>query len=403
MRQEENCLLALSGGGYRAMLFHVGALLRLNELGELSKLTHISSVSGGSIVAGVVAANWSELKFDDEGIAQNFRPQVVERLIRLASHTIDVPSVLVGFLPFSSAARNLELCYRRHLFGNKTLAELPSVPRFFFNATNFQTGAIWTFRKEAMGDPTLGDVSSEGVSLARAVAASSAFPPFLAPIRMKLRDAKWEKYSALNPSLRAYDDLLTRTSKIPDDKIEKFRKFIVLADGGIADNLGLVTLWGTSGELFIGDGGGSTPPQARPWRDWLRQLIRTVALIHDQPSQLRSDRAKSEFADHDEKRLGNRGRSIRRDGAYWNMRWPPESHDDVTFAQLNEEVIVELASVPTRLKAMSSITKQRLINWGYVAANRSLPYLARLWWRGGASVFDERLPFPEASIYFAGN
>lgn len=51
MDRNDKRLLALSGGGYRAMLFHVGALWRLNELGELGRLTHISSVSGGSIAA----------------------------------------------------------------------------------------------------------------------------------------------------------------------------------------------------------------------------------------------------------------------------------------------------------------------------------------------------------------
>ena len=30
---EEGVALALSGGGYRAMLFHVGAICRLNEVG----------------------------------------------------------------------------------------------------------------------------------------------------------------------------------------------------------------------------------------------------------------------------------------------------------------------------------------------------------------------------------
>ena len=52
---EEGIALALSGGGYRAMVFHLGALLRLNEVGFLSKLTRVSSVSGGSITAGALA------------------------------------------------------------------------------------------------------------------------------------------------------------------------------------------------------------------------------------------------------------------------------------------------------------------------------------------------------------
>lgn len=54
-RVEEGMALCLSGGGYRAMLFHSSVLLRLNDLAILSKLQRISSVSGGSITSGVLA------------------------------------------------------------------------------------------------------------------------------------------------------------------------------------------------------------------------------------------------------------------------------------------------------------------------------------------------------------
>src|SRR5260370_11456881 len=63
--------LSLSGGGYRAMVFHVGALWRLNEVGLLGKLKRISSVSGGSITAGVLALCWKEL----QGACNPFRRQ----------------------------------------------------------------------------------------------------------------------------------------------------------------------------------------------------------------------------------------------------------------------------------------------------------------------------------------
>ena len=53
--------LCMSGGGYRAMLFHLGSLWRLNELHYLSKLDMVSSVSGGSITNGALAMNWSKL------------------------------------------------------------------------------------------------------------------------------------------------------------------------------------------------------------------------------------------------------------------------------------------------------------------------------------------------------
>src|SRR5258705_9895376 len=69
--------LCLSGGGYRAMVFHIGSLLRLNEAGFLPRIDRISSVSGGSITAAVLGMNWSQLLFDARGVATNFEELVV--------------------------------------------------------------------------------------------------------------------------------------------------------------------------------------------------------------------------------------------------------------------------------------------------------------------------------------
>lgn len=46
---EAGMALCLSGGGYRAMIFHIGVLWRLYEAGLLKDMKRISSVSGGSI------------------------------------------------------------------------------------------------------------------------------------------------------------------------------------------------------------------------------------------------------------------------------------------------------------------------------------------------------------------
>jgi hypothetical protein len=60
---------------------------------------------------------------------------------------------------------------------------------------------------------------------------------------------------------------------------------------------------------------------------------------------------------------------------------------------------MKLSSIGTRLRALDDTTKKRLINWGYVAANRSLPYVARLFKKGDGSDFNEdSLPFPEAGF-----
>ena len=64
---EPGMALSLSGGGYRAMLFHLGALWRLNELGSLRGLKRISSVSGGSITAAMLGLKWDRLGFGAGG------------------------------------------------------------------------------------------------------------------------------------------------------------------------------------------------------------------------------------------------------------------------------------------------------------------------------------------------
>src|SRR3954468_16384773 len=86
--------LCLSGGGYRAMLFHLGGLWRLNELGLLSGLARVSAVSGGAIAASALAVAWPDLAFGDDGVATGLHERVVAPLRALASRTLDVPAVL---------------------------------------------------------------------------------------------------------------------------------------------------------------------------------------------------------------------------------------------------------------------------------------------------------------------
>ena len=61
--------LALSGGGYRAAAYHIGALRALHKLGVLDKVDVISSVSGGSIIAACYALH--------DGDYENFEKRCV--------------------------------------------------------------------------------------------------------------------------------------------------------------------------------------------------------------------------------------------------------------------------------------------------------------------------------------
>src|SRR6266481_523248 len=168
--------LCLSGGGYRAMVFHLGTLWRLNELGLLRNLARVSSVSGGSITAGVLGLNWKKLKFNANNQADNLMDVVIGPVMGLASRTIDEKSILGGILnPFKTVSDEVADAYRKYLFGTSSLQDLPADgegPRFVINATNVQTKVLWRFSRPFMGDYRVGLIRNPRVDLAVAVAAS---------------------------------------------------------------------------------------------------------------------------------------------------------------------------------------------------------------------------------------
>src|SRR2546421_412609 len=227
---EDGIALCLSGGGYRAMLFHTGALWRLNELGYLNRLARISSVSGGSIAAGVLALAWKDLEFDAGGVSQKFRELVAEKLVDLAGHTIDVGSVIEGVvMPGQSISERVAHDYRKLLYGHATLQDLPPdpAPTFVLNSTNLQTGVLWRFSRSYMADYQVGRVDNPDFPLADAVAASSAFPPILSPSIHDVSGYEFVAGSGQDPALG----------------VPPYTTRLVLSDGGVYDNLGLETAW----------------------------------------------------------------------------------------------------------------------------------------------------------------
>src|SRR5207237_159702 len=135
--------LCLSGGGYRAMLFHLGALWHLNELGYLPK----------SVTAGVLGMNCKHLRFDPKaGVSPSFTQVVVAPIRRLASVTIDQWAIIGGIVtPGATISDKVAGAYRKYLFHDATLQDLPDdPPRFIFNATNVQSRALWRFSKPYM-------------------------------------------------------------------------------------------------------------------------------------------------------------------------------------------------------------------------------------------------------------
>src|SRR3954452_4343168 len=250
--------LCLSGGGYRAMVFHLGALWRLNELGWLRRLDRVSSVSGGSIAAGALALAWPDLAFDERGVATAFRARVVEPVRALASRTIDETAIVVGLLTPDRIGEQLAREYREHLLGTATLQDLPDRPRFIFNATNLASGALLRFSKSELADWRVGLIARPQVELAVAVACSSAFPPVLSPFEIDLRRETWHTVDG--------NDLVG----------DEYRRKVRCTDGGVYDNLGLETVWKRCRTVLVSDAGGKLADDADPPDDWIRQTLRVL-------------------------------------------------------------------------------------------------------------------------------
>jgi NTE family protein len=93
--EDRGWCLCLSGGGFRATLFHLGVVRRLNELGVLAKLSTITSVSGGSILNGVLATRWARLRLGPDGVYTNLDEEVARPVRAFCSKDLRTP-ILVG-------------------------------------------------------------------------------------------------------------------------------------------------------------------------------------------------------------------------------------------------------------------------------------------------------------------
>jgi len=340
---QDGIALCLSGGGYRAMLFHLGALLRLNELAYLPKLARISSVSGGSITAGVLGMKWTRLAFDAAGIAQGLQQEVIDPICALASTTIDVKDVVLGFLTPGTVAEKVADSYQQHLFGKATLQDLPDTPRFVINATSVQSGVLWRFSKPFMADYRVGLVRNPAVPLAVAVGASSAFPPVLSPVRLDLKPFTFDAGSGTDLQTPPY------TSEA------------VLTDGGVYDNLGLETAFKNYKTVLVSDGGGHMAATPDPHTDWPRHALRVNDLIDSQVRDLRQRQLIDSFVKGE------------RTGTYWATRSNlPKNYAAPGVLPCPFAATQHLAAVPTRLAALEAEMQQQLINWGYAICDAAM-------------------------------
>lgn len=259
--------LALSGGGARAIAFHLGCLRALQDRKILDKVKVISTVSGGS----VIGAHWayksqSFEEFDQEivlllkrGIQRDIfnqvffsteTPKIMGTLLFTGLLTVFLQTLTASFsllrnllgIPtlkieifITSLARRLpvwgnlttafESVLEKRLFKGKTLEDVdkPSLS-VIINACDLKTGTAFRFGSEKSGGWRYGSVVGKSISVAKAVAASAAFPILLPPL---IENFEFEKGG------------------------QQYRATVSLTDGGVYDNLGVAAIEPSKGSESI--------------------------------------------------------------------------------------------------------------------------------------------------------
>lgn len=339
---EDRIGLCLSGGGYRATIYHLGALIRLNELGFLARIDEVASVSGGSITAGLLALKWKALDFDAAGFARNLQEEVVTPLLRFSGIGIDIRAILYSFLPGCTAADSIAHAYDQHLYNGASLQDLSDSPRFTFMATNLQTGSGWRFSKAYAADYRVGIIETPDLPLSRVIAASSAFPPLLSPVTIDLTGHR----------VKATDGA--------DLHRPPFTERAVLTDGGVYDNLGLERVWKRCRTVLVSDAGKTIPEVGKPGGRWVGQTYRTLSIIQQ---QVQSSRQRILFG------MANMGQ---RNVVYWDIGTAPEQYGIRHPLAFSLQEARQAADLRTRLNPFSHIEQELLVRAGYAGADAAL-------------------------------
>lgn len=257
-RERRGSALCLSGGGFRAALFHLGAVRRLDELGVLGGLRTVSAVSGGAIVANLLAhpdLEWPDPR-SGPGRVGGLEELVVEPLRALTRRNVRTPALLSRLRPpgWGSADVSVrvladELERAVPWWGTDLREHRRGGPVILTGATEVGYGVSWIFAdarsvgpRGRIGDHRLGYAAPPpGLRIVDAVAASCAYPPFIAPMQLDGTEL------GLVGGVPDLDE--------PQETRELLGRRILLADGGVYDNLGLEPVWADHASVLVSDGG----------------------------------------------------------------------------------------------------------------------------------------------------
>jgi len=353
-RERKGIALCLSGGGFRAALFHAGAIRRLNELGVLSRVRTISSVSGGSIASGLLATVWTRLERVGDRFT-NLETLFEQPLRAFCGSNIRNGPLLWGrlnprnwprLLSSAFSATDLLVLQYQRLLGSVRLSALPDTPRFVFCAANLQTGVSFELSARSIGDYVLGYAEPGPLTLAEAVAASSSFPFAFPPL---VRTMDVDAFSGGDPKAVA-------AGFRPGPRV-------ALTDGGVYDNMGLEPAWKTHATVLVSDGGTPFEIQART-RTWLvPRLQRSFQVVANQALAVRKRWLISAYL------RGVYG------GAYWGLGTDPDEYRPPGGARpagYSGRVIDRLRVVRTDLDRFSAAEQSVLMNQGWALAGAAL-------------------------------
>ena len=281
--------LALSGGGVRAAAFHAGVLQYLAENGKLEHVTHISSVSGGSLFTGLVYSSNSNAWPDSQQYLEISLPHV-RKLLTTTNLQYNALARLL-FIPsnwrFLLSRANVVAQTIGSLWGvSGVLRDIGDKPVWSINGTTAETGKRFRFKASQFGDYLIGYAAAPTFPLSKAIAVSAAFPGGVGPLSIKTHEFKWLKRRKWESQEKAEEVVLNHNR-------------LHLYDGGVYDNLGLESLFdvgrqqykhqegGAINQLFVSDAGAPLQNTAIPGPLHPSRFKRLADIMSDQTRAIR--------------------------------------------------------------------------------------------------------------------
>ena len=249
--------LSLSGGGTRAVGFHLGSMSYLDRIGLLENVRILSTVSGGSAVGLGYAVYTKFPKAEERPLMTLYRvlresiPKNPAQLVELLQKAYDkqpvAPSGRRTLIANMAELYNslFDFCNDRR-FGLFWGGEPSHLEEIVFNATEFRTGVGFRFHKSDDNRPCGSEFAplaakyAQQARLCDILASSTCIPVGFEPFEFP-NDFRWPDDVASVPKNRKICDEICRT--LPGDPLKPdSRHSITLMDGGVYDNQGVFSV-----------------------------------------------------------------------------------------------------------------------------------------------------------------